>query len=82
MTMKSLRHVQRMSTEAAETFTLIYKLYNQSDIHQSSALRFDSISIGGLVVKLAVAIYLRSIRLAPGSIPGRCKVSFLLLSAR
>jgi hypothetical protein len=30
--------------------------------------------IGGLVVKLAVAICFRSIRLAPGSIPGRCSL--------
>jgi hypothetical protein len=30
------------------------------------------------VVKLAVAIFLRLIRLAPGSIPGRCNTFFLL----
>jgi hypothetical protein len=36
-------------------------------------------SIGGLVVKLAVANRLRAqLRLAPGSIPGRCMVTFCI----
>jgi hypothetical protein len=42
-------------------------------------IRLQKISIGGLVVKLAVAICFRLIRLAPGSIPGRCNYLFAVL---
>ena len=51
----------------------------------TSFYHLDNPSIGGLVVKLAVAIHLfltvqiGQRRLAPGSIPGRCKISFFLL---
>jgi hypothetical protein len=42
-------------------------------------VRLQKISIGGLVVKLAVAICFRLIRLAPGSIPGRCNYLFAVV---
>jgi hypothetical protein len=59
-------------------YTLFYVIeYNSLD---TTNFHQQIISIGGLVVKLAVAICFRSIRLAPGSIPGRCNPLFLLFS--
>jgi hypothetical protein len=61
------------SAAAGIVFVTIYFIYDQVSLSNNKT------RIGGLVVKLAVAICKRSIRLAPGSIPGRCnEIRFFL----
>jgi hypothetical protein len=53
-------------------FFFLGNVFIMQSIVEICIFKQHPLRIGGLVVKLAVAIYNRSIRLAPGSIPGRC----------
>jgi hypothetical protein len=74
------------STATPQRFCVISSnltIYNSQAYFPSSktAIQLSNQSIGGLVVKLAVATALRAkLRLAPGSIPGRCNLFFCLFA--
>jgi hypothetical protein len=76
-------HISVSSASLAAYAQQYYKPHINHSFHQTGSTTCSSTSnnsIGGLVVKLAVAIHSGQFRLAPGSIPGRCNLSFCLLN--